>query len=155
MKACMHRPDDAWLGKWLEECWRHWYWPASRGSRPPWCRCRGWPPSMAPWGADPRSSPGQTAQSASAWCQTAEAARWEERKRSHPLLFTTATQQWLKVQWSWLGWHFLFWGISLFGDSHPAWQHFTDRSHPTVFQVLESKGGRGVSADASHSTLWA
>lgn len=51
------------------------------------CRCRGWPPSTAQWGAGPRSSPGLTGPSASAWCPTAEAVMEISRERDinqHP-----------------------------------------------------------------------
>lgn len=47
--------------------------PVSHGSKHRHCRCRGWPASMALWDAGPRSSPGQSAPSASAWCPVGEA----------------------------------------------------------------------------------
>lgn len=60
-------------------------WPACRGYRPLWCRCTGWPPSMARWGAGPRSSPGPRWPSASFWCQSAEAVEQEEQTTTNIL----------------------------------------------------------------------
>lgn len=61
------------LFEWFEEYVR----PGSRGSRPPWCHCRGWWPSMAQWGADLHTLHGPSGLSASAWCSTAEAITTE------------------------------------------------------------------------------
>lgn len=57
--------------------------PGSHGSRPPWCHCRGWWPSMAQWDADQRTSHGPSGPSASAWCSTAEAIIKKQNKNNN------------------------------------------------------------------------
>lgn len=100
-------------------------WPVCGGSRPLWCRCTGWPPSMARWGAGPHSSPGPRLLSASFWCQSAEAVEQEEQIVMNLLspVFHTATSATMNTPTPPMAlslWHFVTQGRATFCCDAPC-----------------------------------